>query len=265
MHAPSCFRVCAAALVPAVLLLQSCQSGGQANVIQSIEIDNNFLLSVGAPSLDTAIPFIVRGAGGCPAVVNWGDGSSPDAPFLNLSGGADTVRHTFTGWSGGKTVSVVSRDQQRCIGGDTVRFNIPPTTLAFGLSGQGGAACKQISFPSRPVVRPGWLIQITNVLIPGSPGGINFGCSIVPPCVLDAHGKDPAPAGAGFPFQALRPFSLVLRIAETGFAPQVVQGDTYVRFETERTGPLEFCLNDDDMTDNRGGYELHVQVDQLGK
>jgi hypothetical protein len=269
MHTPSCFKICVAALVPATLLLQGCpggQPGGTANIIQSIEIDQNFLLSVGVPSLGTAIPFIIRGAGGCPAKVNWGDGSTEE-PFLNLSGGADTVTHTFTGWSGGKTVSVVGRPpvSPDCIGGDTVRFNIPPTTLSFGLSAEGGPACKQITAPSRPAVRPGWMIEIRTVLLPRYPNGINFGCSIVPPCVLDAHGKDPAPAGAGFPFPTLRPFSLVLRIAESGFQPQIVQGDTYVRFETVRTGPLEICLNDDDMTDNLGGYELQVQVDQLGK
>ncbi len=91
------------------------------------------------------------------------------------------------------------------------------------------------------------------------PAGINFGCPLNG-CVYDANGKPGSVATApDYPFPGLRAFSLVLRLGQ-----QVVQGGTDVRFTAAETGSLESLVNDGNVTDNAGGYQIDVRVDQLG-
>ena len=37
-----------------------------------------------------------------------------------------------------------------------------------------------------------------------------------------------------------------------------------MQFTTTDTGFLEICLNDWDMSNNSGGYEIDISIDQLG-
>ena len=79
--------------------------------------------------------------------------------------------------------------------------------------------------------------------------------------VYNADGKN-YPADSRFPFPGFKEYSLVLRLGT-----QVEQGGTDVRFTTTSSASLEICLNDDDIARTRrggGGYEVHIQVDQLG-
>jgi hypothetical protein len=71
----------------------------------------------------------------------------------------------------------------------------------------------------------------------------------------------PVRAHAGPPARSpgLREFSLVLRIGTQG-----VQGGTDVRFTTTERGPLEICVNDGVLSDTRGGWEIHIDPEQLG-
>jgi hypothetical protein len=78
-------------------------------------------------------------------------------------------------------------------------------------------------------------------------------------CRYDADGKPGSVATAPFPFPGLREFSLVLRLDT-----QVVQGGTNVQFTTTREANLEFCVNDNNLSDNKGGYQINVSVNQLG-
>jgi hypothetical protein len=269
MSVPNCLSLIAAALLPAALFLQGCQPSGSgsgtANILQSIEVDNAVPPSVGAD-----IKFIIRGMGTCHRTTfDWGDGTPNDQVTLDLTRGADTVEHRFTGWPGGKTVSATGgtgvATQDACLGSDTVRFTTQPAFAIIGVAGQGTQACN-VPTPSFGAVSPGWLIQIRNTLLANWPGGINFGCPFRN-CVFDAHGSDEALADASFPFPGLRRYSLVLRIGSSSSStpPQIVQGDTDLQFTATRQGALEFCLNDIDVTNNDGGYQLEVRVDQLGR
>ena len=113
---------------------------------------------------------------------------------------------------------------------------------------------------SRAIARVRSLIHVTTLLLSAAPRGIDFGCP-VGGCIYDADGKN-YPADARFPFPGFKEYSLVLRLGT-----QVEQGGTDVRFTTTSSASLEICLNDDDIARTRrggGGYEIHIQVDQLG-
>ena len=45
---------------------------------------------------------------------------------------------------------------------------------------------------------------------------------------------------------------------------QVAPGGTDTRFTTTEAGTLQVCVNDNNPSDNRGGYEIHFDVDELG-
>ena len=104
---------------------------------------------------------------------------------------------------------------------------------------------------------PRMLVQVSVQTVSGI-SGINFGCS---GCVYNADGSPGTAAASSFPFPGLREYSVVFRIGS-----QVVQGGTDTRFTTTASGPLEFCLNDgdNDLTNNVGGFDVTISVDQLG-
>jgi hypothetical protein len=59
----------------------------------------------------------------------------------------------------------------------------------------------------------------------------------------------------------LREYSLVLRVSG-----QLFQGGKSAQFTTANAGPLEICQNDNNPSANiTGGWEIDVEVDQLGK
>ena len=65
----------------------------------------------------------------------------------------------------------------------------------------------------------------------------------------------------GFHSGSLRRHSLVLRIVGPTDT-QLVQGSSATSFVVEQDGPLEFCVNDDVLADNTGGWGMSVSVDE---
>jgi len=195
---------------------------------------------------------------GCYVDIDWGDGGPvSQGVWVNLvpDPTTRTISHTYTGWGGGKTVTVTAT--QNCDGKVNTRFTMAPAVFQLGFNQPGTKACNTV--PTMASVRMGNLVHITTIPLARSPGGINFGCPLGG-CVYDANGKPGSVATApDYPFPGLRAFSLVLRLGQ-----QVVQGGTDVRFTAAETGSLESLVNDGNVTDNAGGYQIDVRVDQLG-
>jgi hypothetical protein len=243
-----------------VLVLSGCAS--QPNLLQGV--------SLGAgesPSLDKRLYFVLSGTGTCESVnVDWGDGTMemgvvPDSgrPIEFSTSAIETRRleHAFTGWSGGKTVTVEAASG--CEGKASLRFNVPPAERTIAFAQPGTSICQTVLSNPLPAMIPRMLVHLrVTPLLPPWERGIHFTC---PGCIFGADGKPGSVADMRFPFPSLREFSLVLRIGS-----QVEQGGTNVQFVTKESGPLEFCLNDgdNDVTNNRGGYEIAISVDQLG-
>lgn len=233
------------------------------NLLQAITLVPGQTLTRG-----TQLDFDPSGLGQCGELhIDWGDGSVEDPKNINLTAHS-YLHHTFTGWGGGKTVTAIGTSG--CEGRVNTRFKIEPSVfkLAFGA---GATLCAPV--PGMPPPVPRTLVHITTIPVFAGVGhppdgsesvvatnfiGIDFGCPSYG-CVYDANGKPDSIAGAPFPFPGLREFSLVLRIGT-----QVVQGGKDVQFTTTGAGALEICLNDNNLSDNRGGYEIDIGVDQLG-
>lgn len=255
------------------LVLAGCkpQTTPQFDVLQSVSLsaDNS------SPRMDLQLRFILGGTGTCNSVnVDWGDGMIEEnvvpvpgqrIEFAESNVESRSLYHTYTGWGGGKTVTVTTKSDgsNGCIGNARLRFNAPPMSRRLGFVQPGTTICTAATSSALPNMIPGMLVHIQT--FPAEPPhnrGINFGC-FAAGCVYDADGKPGSVAAPSFPFKGLREYSLVLRI---GAGAQVVQGGTNVQFTTTSGGPLQFCLNDgdNDVTNNLGGYIIEISVDQLG-
>jgi hypothetical protein len=237
---------------------------GQINTLQSVS------LGLGeSAGLNKQLRFVLGGTGTCERVnVDWGDGITESGvvpvpgqriEFSSSNVESRTLTHTFTGWGGGKTVTVVAASG--CEGKVTLRFNAPPVSRRVGFMqpGTGTGTCATVSSNPLPTMIPHMLVHVqTFPAEPPHERGINFGCA---GCVYDADGRPGSVADPTFPFPGLREYSLVLRIGSKSF-----QGGTNVQFTTTTSGPLELCLNDrdNDVTNNRDGYIIQISVDQLG-
>jgi hypothetical protein len=252
------------ALIIAALAASCIPTGtpGQFNVLQSIALAPGQSPAVGAP-----VSFVFSGVGHCGLVnIDWGDGrteqfcgsSGSNCPF-DLTGPESqrTVTHTFTGWGGGKTVSA-SPAGSSCIGQVRVRFNMTPSVKSIAFAQPGKSIC-QTPVPSLPSLAPGSLVHVS-MDTASNARAINFGC-FAWGCVYDADGKPGSVADSRFPFPGFREYSLVLSVGGTPF-----QGGTNTQFTTFAGGTLSFCLNDGDkdVTNNAGGYQIDISVDQLG-
>ncbi|HEY3097870.1 MAG TPA: hypothetical protein VGL14_03125, partial [Methylomirabilota bacterium] len=170
-----------------------------------------------------------------------------------------TLTHVYTGWGGGKTVTVEAASG--CEGKARVRFSASPLSRRIGFNQPGTTMCTAASSSPLPSMIPRMLVHLRTIALdPPNHRGINFGC-VAAGCVYDADGKPGTSAVAPFPFPGFREYSLVLSIGS-----QMVQGGTNVQFTTMSSGPLLFCLNDgdNDVTNNLGGYIIEISVDQLG-
>jgi hypothetical protein len=238
------------------------------NVLQGISLAPGQTLA-----LDTPITFILSGIGNCAAVrVDWGDGNDTVHtvhPTIDLSGSdanavaSRTLTHTFTGWGGGKTVTVDGTMENgfvNCLGRVNLRFEVPPLEIQIGWAQPGPAGTNMCqTSPGMPPMIPRMLVHASAVLVGGG-RGIDFGC-FAGGCVGDADGRPGPVADSRYPFPGFREYSVVYRIGS-----QLVQGGTNVQFTTTASGALEFCLNDGDLRldNNKGGFEVTLSVDQLG-
>jgi hypothetical protein len=254
-------------LVLAVAVLQAC-SPQQVNVLQGISLVPGQTLA-----LDMPLNFILNGVGKCNSInIDWGDGDTDPAYYYGIGGipidlsGIDsyaittrTLTHTFTGWGGGKTVTVEGNNG--CIGKVNVRFNVPPfeKQIGWGQPGPASTSMCQAITPGLPNMIPRMLVHTSATLVGGG-RGVDFGC-FAGGCVGDADGRPGSVADSRFPFPGMREYSVVYRIGS-----QLIQGGTNAQFTTTASGSLEFCLNDGDMnlTNNKGGFLVKISVDQLG-
>ena len=166
-------------------------------------------------SLAPPIKFVLRGTGTCTAVnIDWGDGGQPQTHTyfngIRFSGSTSfdvesrTVKHTFSGWGGGKTVTAEAARGCRSAKVN-LRFNVPPLERQLALAQPGVAAgtnmCVQPT-PPLPAMMPRSLVHIqTTALERPFDRGINFGC-FAAGCVHDADGRAGTVAASPFPLLA---------------------------------------------------------------
>lgn len=188
--------------------------------------------------------FQVQGEGTCGKKrIDFGDGSSPVEDF----DWSTPIYHTYQGWGGKKTVKVESLED--CVGTAEMIVDVQPSTFVVGYK-PGPNVCEFV--PNRPPLRKNTKVHITTN---NANVRINFGC-LLDNCIYDANGINAA-ATPGYPFPGKRPLSLVLRVGT-----QVEQGGTDVTFTTNQAGRIEFCLNDDNLADNTGAWNIIIEVDE---
>ena len=234
----------AAVLMAAVL--QGCTSGGKILDVTG-QITNT-------PGGATGV-FYVVGEGTCEGLqVDFGDGTPPlDSDQDNvLTPPGVRVSHSYTGWGGKKTVT--AKAVSNCTGSAKRVFVIGKPQVIIGLKQPTPTACAQPS-PNLPPLRKGSLVLVTTT---GSNVRIDFGCALGG-CVHDADGILNSTADPSYPFPGFRALSLVIRVGT-----QIVQGGTNVSFTTNQAGPLELCVNDNNLTDNGGAWGIVVEVDESG-
>jgi hypothetical protein len=202
-------------------------------------------------ALDTPSHFKVLGDGVCGKVrIDFGDGSAP-ADVANYDfANTPAVTHTYTGWGGKKTVKAGSLEN--CVGTAQKIFSVAPVVFSVGYKQPRPSACDPV--PNQPPLRKNTKVHITTNPDPNV--RIDFGCPFGN-CVYDADGMNSTvPLPPGYPFPALRPLSLVLRVGS-----QAVQGGTDVTFTTTQAGLLEICVNDYNLSDNTGAWGVFIEVD----
>jgi hypothetical protein len=242
-------RICLLAVLTIVL----CGCPGTVNLIQSIA-----LAPGQTPALNSQVDLILTGLGKCvDLAVDWADGTALDHSS-NVALSIHHLTHTYSGWPGGKTVTVQA--VTGCEGTARTRFMITPSTLSLGWNRDPQRetnTCYMVSnLLDVPDLAPNSLVHITSP----ADGQVNFRCPFNG-CIYNADGKPGTSASAPFQFPGLREYSLVLRVAG-----QLFQGGTTTQFTTASGGPLEVCQNDNNPSANiTGAWGLIFEVDQLGK
>jgi hypothetical protein len=239
-------------LVSLPLVLCGCNTGG---VIQSVA-----LAPGQTPTVGQLIDVVVSGSGTCTILdVNWGDEGNLFHSYNNLDLGAGAhLTHTYTGWPGGKTVTV--KAQYQCDGSARTRFTTAPATASLAWNREpNGSRATCVQFPGMPPLHQQSFVHIT---APPTPF-INFGCDFEA-CKFDPDGRPGSSSvSPPFLFQGFREYSLVLRINDDG--AQFQGGKSAAPFLVPDGGDLNFCMNTDRPDANiGGGWEVDVQVDELG-
>jgi hypothetical protein len=210
--------------------------------------------------MNQTVKYRVSGLDQCKVVrFKFGDGLSIDGNNIDFGSSGATqweVDHIYTGWPGNKTVTV--EGVTNCTGTATQRVAVVRATgnpavpfrnsVSIGF-GAGPTTCSPV--PNVPPLRRGTEVKVTTAA-----PTVNFGCPFNG-CIFDADGKPNSTAGGTFPFLGLREFSLVLRIGT-----QVAQGGNNTSFTANQSGPLELCMNDDNLADNTGGWTVNVTADE---
>lgn len=229
-------------------LIQGCTyKNGNINIINSV----NFMVS--PPVSGPGFAFYVGGVGKCALLkMDWGDGNVETVPNYDLTQ-QTPIFHNFAGWGGGKTITAIG--DTGCLGTAQTKIDVAPTITRIGFNA-GPTTCTPV--PGHPSLAGRTLIHIDTILAAKDPHGIDFGCQLYG-CIYDADGKPNSVAGTRFPFPGLREFSLVIRVGT-----EVFQGGMKAQFMSTQNAPLEICLNDDNLADNIGGYEIDITTDQLG-
>jgi len=262
------------------LLLAGCAGG-----ITGLKLDASSRGAVCDPTgtvcgvSDSDAVFEVSGQGKCDIIgVNFGDGTEDTAPgnFYLLNSAPIPFQHDYSAtypqgspraWPGPRTVHAYS--VSNCVGEATMQVNVlfKRTTSAgqvtfsptFRVGMVPKATACNVPDTSMKPIRMGSTVSITEV--PSGPT-MSFGCAGDPICQNNNTSGNSGATHPGFPFPEMRRHSLVLRIVDASGGIQKVQGGPITQFVADRTGPLEFCVNDTVMSDNSGAWALDVSVNE---
>jgi hypothetical protein len=209
------------------------------------------------------VNFKVWGKGKCDSVgIYFGDSSRTFCSpwdFGDQGTNPCIVSHTYRerAWPGAKTVHAYSASN--CMGESKILQNVlhkSGTTYSadfwLGFGQPGPMACNEV-----PNVSP--LRKNTRIFVETNPDPnirINFGCAFGG-CIYNADGEANSVAPASFPAPGMKKYSLILKVGQ-----QVVQGGTAMNFTTNQGGPLEVCVNDDNLGDNSGAWGIKFTVDE---
>lgn len=128
--------------------------------------------------------------------------------------------------------------------------SVAARSVSVGIPAPQNTACR--TPPNMPPIRAGSIVSI----VENGSNTINFGCPFNG-CVWGIGGNPAGSAPASMPFPGLRWHSLVLRVDYVAY-----QGGSGATFVVQKTGQLEFCMNDDILTDNTGAWSFFVSVDE---
>ncbi len=237
------------------LALQGCMFGK----VESIQADSP-VTNIGQGQY-----FVITGKGQCSMLrVKFGDGQSYDYSNHDFDKyPVASIPHYYNGWGGTKIVT--AEGITNCAGKAVTTINVQPMKKVIAMGYFTSPAASDVAIgnlingcalvPGAPMLKQKSIVHITAV---DSSQWIDFGC-LLEGCRYNANGEN-APAPLNFPVPGRNKYSLVLRVGGV----QVIQGGTDVTFTAALDGALEFCLNDDNMSDNRGGWGINIEVDESG-
>jgi hypothetical protein len=248
-------------LLAPLLLVASC---GTVNSVRLVEDTPPCGKGFCGALLNKPTTFAVGGTGMCPSFkIDYGDSSFDVIPKSDFGGNGNqsvTVKHTYAGWSGLKTVTVAGMNDCKGNAKTKVRVENPSVTPHQGETFGYGASTSTCSITAPPfhALRKNTRVTIDSPMaLATNPVPIPvidfcaFGCS------YDADGIPNSKATSPLPFPGKRQLSLVFRIGT-----ETEQGGTHETFVTTQAGPLELCVNDHDLWDNNGAWRIFIQVDE---
>lgn len=117
----------------------------------------------------------------------------------------------------------------------------------------GDPSCAAV--PNFPRLRPGLTVSMADIGVTR----VNVGCCTFPSDPnVDIDGlRTGGAAGVGFPFPQFRKYSLVMKV---GGLP--AQGGWHEKFTTHQAGPLEVCINDDNLDDTSGAWGIAIRISE---
>lgn len=241
-----------------VFSVVGCGGGGATRTghITAVEVTNEtcFGTVCGVARTDPA-NIVVRGDGVCSFQLFLGNGTDPTAvDNYDFSSGAKTFQLKFDGgWPGPKTI--VALGGANCPDRVTTPHHVfthagdPSEIWAVGMNTPTDYCYEVPASPRFPALRPATRVHIT---------------APTTPKVVFAHGQQWDPDGipgssapASFFFPGLREYSLV---AVLGIERH--QAGTNATFTTVKSGHLMLCVNDDNPSDNGGGWSVNILVDE---
>lgn len=260
-------RAPALPLLAALLLATGCKIGKVSRAVllppNAGASESCGLLNQSNPGCRMGQPLELRvfGRGPCTLMeVEFGDGQKMEVRNADLAKSEDdlqspvVVTHVYQGLPGPKQIR--AKGVTNCAGSATRDFDLLMAdgrpAYQLGLRQPVPATCTPV--PGIGVLRAGTIVRVTTTDIQTTDYGCPFGG-----CVYGPDGKPGSSAAAPFPFPGLREFSQVWRVGT-----QVVQGGSDVRFTLNQAGPLEVCINDNILSDNRGAWRVELSADERG-
>ena len=110
-------------------------------------------------------------------------------------------------------------------------------------------ACNRV--PNIPQLRPG----LTVTVVDNGMAQMDVGCCHLPTQKVNIFGFSGTSAtNPPFPFAGFREYSMVMQLGNQRVGPGT--------FTTTHSGALDICINDDNLTNNNGGWGVDIGVDE---